>query len=65
MAHSGGLTTASYSFSSVLIPPVITVIMETSSVKTAFFCVGAAFLVIITICSFFVTKCPADFIPAG
>lgn len=61
----GGLTTASYGFSSVLIPPVITVIMETSSVTTAFFCVGAAFLVIITICSFFVTKCPADFIPAG
>lgn len=61
----GGLTTASYGFSSVLIPPVITAIVEASNVTTAFFGVGTTFLVIISICSFFVIQCPADFAPAG
>lgn len=61
----GGLATASYGFSSVLIPPVITAIVEASGVTTAFFGVGATFLVTISTCSFFVRQCPADFPPAG
>lgn len=61
----GGLTTASYGFSSVLIPPVVTMIVDSSGVKAAFLGIGAVFLVVITVCSFFVTKCPEGFVPQG
>ena len=61
----GGLTTASYGFSSVLIPPVVTLIVDTSGVKAAFLGIGAAFLVVISACSFFVTQCPQGFVPQG
>ena len=61
----GGITTAVYGFSSVLIPPIVTLIVGAFDVQTAFFGIGAVFLVIITACSFLVTKCPDDFVPEG
>ena len=61
----GGITTAVYGFISVLIPPIVTLIVGAFDVQTAFFGIGAVFLVIITACSFLVTKCPDDFVPEG
>lgn len=61
----GGLTTASYGFSSVLVPPVVTMIVDASGVQTAFLSIGAVFLVVIFACSFFVSQCPDGFAPRG
>lgn len=61
----GGLTTASYGFSSVLIPPIVTTIVTRSGVTTAFLMVGVVFLMVICGCSFLVTKCPEGFLPEG
>ncbi|MBO7423342.1 MAG: OFA family MFS transporter [Oscillospiraceae bacterium] len=61
----GGITTAVYGFSSVLIPPVVTLIVSAFDIKTAFCGIGAVFLVVICFCSFLVTKCPDNYIPAG
>ncbi|MBP5167993.1 MAG: OFA family MFS transporter [Oscillospiraceae bacterium] len=61
----GGITTAVYGFSSVLIPPIVTMIVNAFDIKTAFCGIGAVFLAVITCCSFLITKCPDDFIPEG
>lgn len=61
----GGITTAVYGFSSVLIPPVVTLIVSAFDIKTAFCGIGAVFLVVICTCSFLITKCPDNFIPDG
>ncbi|OKP92976.1 OFA family MFS transporter [Paenibacillus sp. P32E] len=61
----GGVTTAAYGLSSVIIPPIANGLISTSSVKTAFIILGIAFLVIICAASFFIEKCPSDFVPSG
>lgn len=61
----GGITTAVYGFSSVILPPVVTTIVQRASVTTAFRYVGMAFLGIMTICSLIVEQCPAGFVPEG
>lgn len=61
----GGLTTAAYGFSSVLIPPIATAIVSAYGVKAAFTAIGGAFLAIISICSFFISKCPDGYTPEG
>ena len=50
----GGLTTAAYGFSSVLLPPVVNVLVEKFEVKMAFVIVGIVFLVIISVSSRFI-----------
>lgn len=59
----GGLTTASYGFSSVLMPPVATRLIGTVGVTAAFRWMGAAFLVVIALCATLVSPCPTDFHP--
>lgn len=61
----GGITTAVYGLGSVILPPVVTAIVERSDAAAAFKIVGAVFLVIVCACSFLMEKCPADFIPEG
>lgn len=61
----GGITTAVYGFSSVILPPIITVIVSSFDATFAFKAIGAAFLIIIVVCSFFMEQCPADFVPDG
>ncbi|WP_438495737.1 L-lactate MFS transporter [Paenibacillus sp. IHBB 3054] len=61
----GGVTTAAYGLSSVIIPPIANGLISTSGVKSAFIIIGIAFLLIICSASFFIEKCPSDFIPAG
>lgn len=61
----GGIITASYGLSSVIIPPIANALIGSSGVVGAFKIIGAAFVVIICGSSFLVTKCPGDFAPAG
>ena len=61
----GGLTTAAYGFSSVLLPPVINLLVEKVLVKMAFILVGLTFLVIISVSSLFMFSCPEGFVPEG
>lgn len=61
----GGLTTALFGISSVIIPPIASAITENLGVIASFKIIGLAFLLIVCICALFITKCPADFKPAG
>lgn len=61
----GGVTTAAYGLSSVIIPPIANGLISHSGVTAAFKIIGIAFLVIVCAASFFIEKCPADFVPAG
>lgn len=60
----GGLTTATYGLSSVIIPPIANGLIESEGgVTRAFFILGIIFLVLICVSSFFIEKCPENFMP--
>ena len=61
----GGLTTATYGISSVIVPPVANTIIEQLGVSAAFQVLGIVFLVVICGGSFLVRRCPEGFVPAG
>lgn len=61
----GGITTACYGFSSVIVPPVANILISNFGVTAAFKIIGTVFLIIVCVCSFFIDKCPAGFIPEG
>ncbi|WP_019910973.1 L-lactate MFS transporter [Paenibacillus sp. HW567] len=61
----GGVTTAAYGLSSVIIPPIANGLISHSGVTAAFKIIGIAFLLIVCSASFFIEKCPSDFVPAG
>jgi MFS family permease len=61
----GGLTTATFGISSVIIPPIAAMIISTTGVTSAFKIIGAVFTVIICLGALFMEKCPADFVPEG
>lgn len=61
----GGITTAVYGFSSVILPPVVTAIVERSDAPTAFKIVGAVFAVVLVLCALLVQRCPDGFVPEG
>lgn len=61
----GGLTTATFGISSVIIPPIAAMIIATSGPTAAFKIIGAFFTVAICGSAFFMDKCPADFVPEG
>lgn len=61
----GGITTAVYGFSSVILPPIVSAIVNASDVTVAFKGIGIVFLVIIAACGIFLTPCPADYTPTG
>lgn len=61
----GGITTAVYGCSSVILPPIITILVSNYDVTTAFKIVGIIFLIIVCGASFFIEQCPANFIPEG
>lgn len=61
----GGITTACYGFSSVIVPPVANVLITNFGVTAAFKIIGITFLIIVCVCSFVIDKCPAGFIPEG
>ncbi len=61
----GGIVTASYGLSSVIIPIIAQKLIEYYHVTTAFKILGMSMLIIICICSFFVDTCPSGFQPDG
>jgi OFA family oxalate/formate antiporter-like MFS transporter len=61
----GGITTAAYGLSSVILPPVITVIVSHSDATFAFKAIGIAFTVLLCSCALLMEKCPEGFVPDG
>ena len=61
----GGVATASYGLSSVLIPPIANALNNSVGITQSIVFIGIFFLVVIVLCSLFIIKCPADYVPAG
>ncbi|MBU3099759.1 MULTISPECIES: L-lactate MFS transporter [Clostridium] len=61
----GGITTAAYGLSSVIVPPIANVLIINTGVTSAFKIIGIAFIVIVCSASFFIEKCPVNFVPEG
>lgn len=61
----GGLTTATFGISSVIIPPIAAMIIASTGATTAFKIIGGLFAVIISISAFFMERCPEGFVPEG
>ncbi len=61
----GGLTTALFGISSVIIPPIASLITEHMGVIASFKIIGIAFTVIVCVCGLYIQKCPQGFKPAG
>lgn len=61
----GGITTAVYGIGSVILPPVVTAIVNMSDAAAAFRYTGLVFCVVICCCAMFIEKCPDDFVPEG
>lgn len=61
----GGLTTALFGISSVILPPLAAMIISDMGVIAAFKIIGGAFVLIVCGCAFLIEKCPAGFQPAG
>lgn len=62
---AGGLTTAFYGISSVLVPPVANALNHTFGVTSSFKILGVAITALILFASIFVMRCPSDFAPIG
>ncbi|WP_312060250.1 L-lactate MFS transporter [Anaerotignum sp.] len=61
----GGITTAVYGFSSVILPPIITLIVNASDATVAFKAVGGVFLVVVCVSALTIIPCPQGFVPEG
>lgn len=61
----GGITTATYGLSSVLIPPVANVLISKTGISSTFKIFGIVFVVVICACSFLIEQCPEGFTPCG
>lgn len=61
----GGIATASYGISSVILPPVANALIDQVGVSKAFLYFGIVIICITGIFSQFMVKCPEDFVPVG
>lgn len=61
----GGISTASYGLSSVLIPPLANRLIDQMGIARAFRVIGIVMMILIAVCSLFIEKCPDDFQPDG
>ncbi|WP_437615071.1 L-lactate MFS transporter [Erwinia sp. V71] len=61
----GGLTTALFGISSVIIPPIAALIISEMGIIASFKIIGLAFMLVICGCAFLVDKCPVGYKPAG
>lgn len=61
----GGIATASYGISSVIVPPVGNMLISQFGVRKAFIFIGIFIVIVVGICSQFIVKCPVDFVPDG
>lgn len=62
---AGGISTASYGISSVIIPPIANMLNESIGVSKAFLVFGAAILAAGVLSSLLIQNCPDDFVPDG
>ena len=61
----GGITTAVYGMSSVILPPVVTVVVKNTDATFAFKAVGIVFMVLIAVSCMFLEPCPDGYKPEG
>ena len=61
----GGITTAVYGLSSVILPPIVASIVNVWDASLAFKAIGLMFSTIILICTCFLEQCPDNYIPKG
>lgn len=61
----GGIATATYGLSSVIIPPIANALIDLMGIMMTFKVFGIAFFIIICGGAFFIQKCPPDFVPKG
>lgn len=62
---AGGVATASYGMSSVIVPVVANALISSFDVVAAFKILGVAMLVVICAASLFIEACPKGFVPDG
>ena len=62
---AGGLATASYGLSSVLVPLIANAIIAKMDVTMAFKILGIAIVILVFLASMFVLPCPEGFLPEG
>lgn len=61
----GGIATASYGISSVILPPIANILIDQAGVAQAFVKLGIIIIAVVGVFSQFIVKCPDDFIPDG
>ncbi len=61
----GGITTATYGLSSVLVPPIANRMIGSMGISGTFQVLGVVFIIVICGCSFLIEQCPPDFAPQG
>lgn len=61
----GGLATASYGISSVLVPPIANMINSSVGIVWSFRAFGIVFMAVICLGAFFLKKCPDDYVPSS
>lgn len=61
----GGVATAAYGISSVLVPPIANRLIETVGIAYTFRIIGGVMLAIILLSALFISPCPKDFRPEG
>jgi len=61
----GGIATATYGLSSVIIPPIANKLIGSIGVQSTFRILGMVFMVVICSSAFFIEKCPEGFMPKG
>lgn len=61
----GGIATAAYGISSVIIPPIANACIGTMGVSKAFMVFGIVIVVIVGVASQFIIACPNGFVPYG
>lgn len=59
----GGIATATFGFSSVIMPPIVNGLITNYGVLATFRYLGIAFLIIICGCAFVIVKCPEGYMP--
>ena len=62
---AGGIVTAAYGFSSVLVPPVAQALTAAVGIMQTFMILGSVFGIVITVCGWFCVRCPDGFSPHG
>lgn len=62
---AGGMATAFYGISSVIIAPIANAINSSVGVRSSFKILGIVFLVVVCVGSLFISTCPAGFMPTG